>query len=110
MADGTMVSLFLSVRWHYIAPGKPTQNAFIESFNGKLRDELLNEEVFTCLDDARRKLARWRYDYNTERPHSALNGQAPASARRALELSGGSTHGALADTENMRYATKGLSK
>ncbi len=98
------------VRWHYIAPGKPTRNAFIESFNGKLRDELLNEEVFTSLDDARRKLARWRYDYNTRRPHAALNGRAPASARRALVLSEGSTHGALADAGNMIYATGGLSK
>ena len=49
---------------HYIDPGKPQQNAFIESFNGSLRDELLNEEMFDSLDDARRKLALWRYDYN----------------------------------------------
>ncbi|AUQ73304.1 hypothetical protein PhaeoP71_00412 [Phaeobacter piscinae] len=50
--------------WHYIDPGKPQQNAFIGSFNGSLRDELLNEELFDTLDDARRKLALWRYDYN----------------------------------------------
>ncbi len=50
--------------WHYIDPGKPQQNAFIESFNGSLRDELLNEELFDTLDDARRKLALWRHDYN----------------------------------------------
>ncbi|GAB5431442.1 MAG: hypothetical protein EpisKO_08120 [Epibacterium sp.] len=50
------------VPWHYIDPGKPQQNAFIESFNGSLRDELLNEEIFDSLDDARRKLALWRYD------------------------------------------------
>ena len=49
---------------HYIDPGKPQQNGFIESFNGSLRDELLNEEIFDTLDDARRKLALWRYDYN----------------------------------------------
>ncbi|TRW89786.1 transposase family protein, partial [Paracoccus sp. M683] len=48
------------VPWHYIDPGKPQQNAFIESFNGSLRDELLNEELFDSLDDARRKLALWR--------------------------------------------------
>ena len=60
------------VPWHYIDPGKPQQNAFIESFNGSLRDELLNEEIFDTLDDARRKLALWRYDYNTVRPHSSL--------------------------------------
>ena len=58
------------VDWHYIDPGKPQQNAFIESFNGSLRDELLNEELFDSLDDARRKLALWRYDYNN--PSRAL--------------------------------------
>lgn len=52
------------VDWHYIDPGKPQQNAFIESFNGSLRDECLNEEMFDSLEDARRKLALWRYDYN----------------------------------------------
>lgn len=57
------------VDWHYINPGKPQQNAFIESFNGSLRDELLNEEMFDSLNDARRKLALWRYDYNNVRPH-----------------------------------------
>ena len=51
------------VDWHYIDPGKPQQNGFIESFNGSLRDELLNAEIFDTLDDARRKLALWRYDY-----------------------------------------------
>lgn len=50
------------VEWHYIDPGKPQQNGFIESFNGSLRDELLNEELFDSLADARRKLAIWRYD------------------------------------------------
>ena len=48
------------VDWHYIDPGTPQQNAFIEAFNGSLRDELLNEEMFDSLDDARRKLALWR--------------------------------------------------
>lgn len=59
------------VEWHYIDPGKPQQNGFIESFNGSLRDELLNEELFDSLADARRKLAIWRYDYNNVRPHSS---------------------------------------
>lgn len=68
------------VNWHYIDPGKPQQNAFIESFNGSLRDELLNKELFDTLDDARRKLALWRYDYNTRRPHSSLDGQTPNQA------------------------------
>jgi len=96
------------VAWHYIAPGKPTQNAFIESFNGRLRDELLNEEVFTSLADARRKLAIWRYDYNTVRPHSALNGDTPTHARRALEQVEGSAPGALANPSTMSYAETGL--
>ena len=64
--------------WHYIAPGKPTQNAFIESFNGRLRDELLNETLFPSLHHARVTLATWRTDYNTERPHSRLCWQTPA--------------------------------
>ena len=78
--------------WHYIDPGKPQQNGFIESFNGSLRDELLNEEIFDTLDDARRKLALWRYDYNNVRPHSSLGNQTPAEARRALEQLEGSAH------------------
>ncbi len=59
------------VEWHCIDPGKPQQNAFIESFNGSQRDELLNEEMFDSLEDARRKLALWRNDYNNVRPHSS---------------------------------------
>lgn len=97
------------IAWHYIAPGKPTQNAFVESFNGRLRDECLNEEVFESLADARRKLSRWRYDYNNVRPHSALNGNPPATARRTLELTDGSTPGALAKLQPMKYQAKGLS-
>jgi putative transposase len=60
------------VEWHYIAPGKPQQNGFMESFNGKLRDECLNEHVFSSLVEARRIIEAWRVDYNTERPHSSL--------------------------------------
>jgi putative transposase len=58
------------VEWHYIAPGKPTQNAFVESFNGRLRDECLNETLLTSLAHARAVLAAWRLDYNTVRPNS----------------------------------------
>ena len=58
-----------SIAWHYITPGKPQQNGFVESFNGKLRDECLNEEVFDSLTHARKVLARWRHDYNHQRPH-----------------------------------------
>ena len=70
-------SLASGVDWHYIAPGKPTQNAFIESFNGRLRDELLNETLFGSLAQARVALEEWRRDYNTERPHSALGNLTP---------------------------------
>ena len=66
------------VEWHYIAPGKPQQNAFAESFIGRLRDECLNETLFTSLDHARATLAAWRDDYNTSRPHSALGNRPPA--------------------------------
>ncbi len=69
------------VGWHYIAPGKPTQNAFVESFNGKLRDECLNETLFSSVHQARAGLANWQKDYNEVRPHSALGGRAPASLR-----------------------------
>ena len=91
------------VDWHYIDPGKPQQNAFIESFNGSLRDELLNEEMFDSLADARRKLALWRYDYNNVRPHSSLGNQTPAEARRTLEQFEGSAPGALAQTNDEEY-------
>jgi putative transposase len=66
------------VEWHYIAPGKPTQNAFVESFNGRLRDELLNETLFTSLAHAREALAIWKEDYNTVRPHSGLGNLTPS--------------------------------
>src|SRR5206468_4474584 len=69
------------VGWHYIAPGKPRQNAFAESFIGRLRDECLNETLFTSLRQARAVLAAWQRDYNEVRPHSAHRGQTPASIR-----------------------------
>jgi len=67
------------VEWHYIAPGKPQQNAFVESFNGRLRDELLNETLFTSLAQAREVLSLWQDDYNTVRPHSGLGNLTPAA-------------------------------
>ncbi|MCL8385909.1 integrase core domain-containing protein, partial [Xanthobacter aminoxidans] len=67
------------VEWHYIAPGKPMQNAFIESFNGRLRNELLNETLFSALSQARATLSGWRSDYNASRPHSALGWQTPSA-------------------------------
>ena len=91
---------------HYIDPGKPQQNAFIESFNGCLRDECLNEEMFDSLADAQRKLALWRYDYNNVRPHSSLKNQTPAEARWTIEKIEGSAPGALAQTDDEDYEKK----
>ena len=65
------------VEWHYIAPGKPMQNGFVESFNGRLRDECLNEHLFSNLNEARQIIEEWRIDYNTNRPHTSLNGLTP---------------------------------
>ena len=59
-------------------PGKPTDNAYIESFNGSLRDECLNVHWFSTFDDARAKLEAWKQEYNESRPHRALNNQTPA--------------------------------
>jgi putative transposase len=65
------------VRLDFIRPGKPVENGYIESFNGRLRDELLNAELFSDLVDAQGKLEAWRRDYNGNRPHSALSGMTP---------------------------------
>ena len=62
----------------FYSAGKPVENGFIESFNGRLRDECLNVEVFFTLEDVREKLTRWQQDYNLARPHSTLQDQAPA--------------------------------
>ncbi len=70
------------VAWHYIQPGKPQQNAFAESFIGRLRDECLNETLFSPLDEARAVLADWREDYNRVRPHSSLANRTPEEFRR----------------------------
>jgi putative transposase len=67
------------VQLDFIRPGKPVENSYIESFNGRLRDECLNVEVFFALSDVRDKLARWRQDYNQVRPHSALRDATPAA-------------------------------
>lgn len=74
-------SKMAGVDWHFIAPGKPQQNAFVESFNGRLRDECLNETAFSSLFEARTLLADWRDDYNRVRPHSALANRTPEEFR-----------------------------
>ena len=66
-----------AVEWHYIAPGKPMQNGFVESFNGRLRDECLNEHLFRSYRHARDIIEEWRIDYNQHRPHTSLDGLTP---------------------------------
>src|SRR5262249_23970272 len=67
------------INWHYIAPGRPMQNGYIESFNGRMRDELLNESLFIDLDQARQLIGTWVADYNTARPHSSLGYKATST-------------------------------
>ncbi len=69
----------VAIDWHFIAPGKSMQNGFVESFNGRMRDELLNETLFFDLDDARTKITNWVADYNLQRPHSSLKYLTPAA-------------------------------
>src|SRR5215470_608689 len=105
------------VAWHYIAPGKPTQNAFIEAFNARLRDECLNETIFTSLAQVRAILADWKDDYNFNRPHSAVRNLPPAFYAKGLpitwggtlELDNGSAPAPLHGSQHIDYLTPGLS-
>ena len=74
------------VKLQFIRPGKPIENAFIESFNGRLRDEFLNTEVFGTLEEVRGKLEVWRFDYNTTRPHGSIDGKTPLEKARSIKL------------------------
>lgn len=76
-----------SIGWHYIAPGKPMQNGFVESFNGSFRDECLNETLFSSLAEARTRINSWQEDYNQHRPHSSLGYATPSeyALKMALE-------------------------
>ena len=75
------------VKLHFIDPGKPVQNAFVESFNGKFREESLNETWFRSLQHAREVIAAWRLDYNHVRPHKALAWKTPAEAEQGASFS-----------------------
>ncbi|MEZ5681205.1 MAG: IS3 family transposase [Erythrobacter sp.] len=75
----------LGVEWHYIAPGRPMQNGYVESFNGRMRDELLNETLFLSMAHARVEIAAWVEDYNRERPHSSLGYATPAAFAAELD-------------------------
>lgn len=72
------------IDWLYIQPGKPMQNGYIESFNGKLRDECLNENWFINLQEAKQIIEKWREDYNQERPHTSLKGLSPQQFLNSL--------------------------
>ena len=74
------------IEWHYIQPGKPMQNGFVESFNGSFRDECLNETLFTSLSEARTKINEWKEDYNHNRPHSSLGNLTPYEYVRKINL------------------------
>ena len=90
------------IAWHYIAPGKPMQNGFVESFNGRMRDEFLNETLFRNLAHARELTAAWATDYNTKRPHSALGYLTPAGF--ALSLTSATARPAARDESSARRA------
>ena len=96
------------VAWHRIAPRKPTRNALIESFDGRLGDERLDEEAFDSLAHARRALARRRRDGNHVRPHSSPGGLTPAQAQRASETPHGSAPAALAPAPVIGDHAQGL--
>jgi putative transposase len=70
----------------YIQPGKPIQNAYVESFNGRLRDECLNEEIFRDLEDAKKKIEKWRRQYNEKRPHSSLGMKTPVEFEKDFDI------------------------
>ena len=73
-----------NIEWHYITPGKPRENGFTESLNGRIRDECLNEHVFEGIANARHLIEAWRCDYNNVRPHGSLNHQTPSAYRGSL--------------------------
>jgi len=75
------------VKLDFIRPGKPVENAYIESFNGKLREECLNLHWFKTIEEAKEKIESWRVDYNEHRPHSALDDQTPSEFAENFDLS-----------------------
>jgi transposase InsO family protein len=84
----------------FIAKGSPWENGYVESFNGKLRDELLNRELFLSLEEARWVIDHWRNDYNHHRPHSALEYQTPAAFAAGCVLPGFATQSPPAHSRN----------
>ena len=107
--------VFGDVAGGYIAPGRPMQNGYVESFNGRMRDELLNETLFISLAHARVEIAAWVEDYNRERPHSSLGYETPAAFAAELDKQWpaplrptGSATQPIASTALMRNKAAGL--
>jgi putative transposase len=97
------------VRLRFIAPGKPSQNGFVESFNGRFRDECLDQSWFTSLADARAAVEVWRVDYNGSRPHSALGYQTPDEIRAGFPATSTATTTTTTMTKARDQTTGGLS-
>ncbi len=97
-----------AIEWHYIRPGKPTENGYTESLNGKIRDECLNEHIFVSLARARHLIEAWRMDYNTVRPHSSLNYQTPAAYRVSLRSTLAVAQPVACAVEQIKLFNKGL--
>jgi putative transposase len=92
------------VKWQHIEPGKPVQNAYVESFNGKMRDECLNEHWFERVPHARQIIQDWRWDYNEVRPHSSLANRTPREfARAAAAPSGAGREEDLNNNQQQEY-------
>ena len=103
------------LQWHTIQPGRPMENGYVESFNGRFRDECLNENWFRDLADAREKIAQWKQDYNEKRPHSSLQYRTPvefaaqaAGFYRAGRGARGLKRRPLAPHPHPRYAQQGM--
>jgi putative transposase len=90
------------VQWQFIEPGKPVQNAYVESFNGKFRDECLNEHWFEQLDQARETIEEWHYDYNECRPHSSLGNRTPREFALAAAAPSGAGMGEHLNNNNQQ--------
>lgn len=88
------------LQWHTIQPGRPMENGFVESFNGRFRDECLNENWFTHLSDARDKIGQWKQDYNQTRPHSALGYRTPEEFAQHAATTGCGKDAGCARLEN----------
>jgi transposase InsO family protein len=93
---------YANVKTLYIAPGSPWENGYVESFNGKFRDELLNRELFLSIDELRYVVNRWRMDYNHYRPHSSLDYMAPAAFAKLCLDQGSATLHLVQDREHSR--------